>query len=712
MRTIVVSLLAVFFCFQGLAQKLEWAGLVLGSRPLGLAPCSAGDANGATYIGGLFKDSFNTNLFAGTLLNLSTTNPFGAAYFTKYDSNGVVQYSKTFLSSGGPSQILNIEATNSSVIICGSYYGNCIYDSNGSIATLPAYPVFTPNNYESAAFIAKYTLGGVLLWIKHFKPTQTTNWQSNFVTTTNPKNQNIGCLIAYRDSINFMGVTYDIALQKGFHQLLTELDSNGNVISTMLLKQAKFNGNYYYHNQMKWTAKNELYLTGHFVDTLDFIKAGIVTRLTNPTKNAACFVAKFDSVLSVIKINSFGQAQSTDSSQHNYIFDIVIDTTTNSYTIFGGFSSKEFGFDNSGDSSYILSPRYGNEAILVKYDSTGKALWLKRLFDCAVYGHNNFWPKMTTANNGDLIVRATIGITCDLDPTEGVQYNTNPLNLNYNSTIIKYSDTGRLLWHQSINCPFITEALGIHTDLNDNIYMTSRLFLNATSNKFDANMSTSDTIILAIHPSKISILIEKLKPCTQEQGQLPIQSCAPFLLPSGQKIFADGTYPFSSLDSEACLTNYTYVVDIVETDTTVLQNGASFQTANPNTQYQYQWLNCNTNSLIAGATGSNFTATENGAYAVIVNNGVCVDTSACISLNNLSLNSSNANALGISKIASNKFLINKNLSAADIMCYDVLGAKIPFNIASKGASTEITVLHHSGLVMVQAGGVMGKVVVW
>lgn len=55
----------------------------------------------------------------------------------------------------------------------------------------------------------------------------------------------------------------------------------------------------------------------------------------------------------------------------------------------------------------------------------------------------------------------------------------------------------------------------------------------------------------------------------------------------------------------------------------------------------YQWINCATNSPIAGETGQSFTATANGSYAVIVTEGSCSDTSACVSISTVGLTEHN-----------------------------------------------------------------------
>ena len=46
----------------------------------------------------------------------------------------------------------------------------------------------------------------------------------------------------------------------------------------------------------------------------------------------------------------------------------------------------------------------------------------------------------------------------------------------------------------------------------------------------------------------------------------------------------------------------------------------------------YQWIDCLDNSVIAGETGQSFTALLSGNYAVIVTDGACSDTSACVNI--------------------------------------------------------------------------------
>jgi hypothetical protein len=76
--------------------------------------------------------------------------------------------------------------------------------------------------------------------------------------------------------------------------------------------------------------------------------------------------------------------------------------------------------------------------------------------------------------------------------------------------------------------------------------------------------------------------------------------------------------------------------EITELDTSVVQTD-NILTANAE-GLSYQWINCDTNEPIEGATEQTFMATENGSYAVVLTLESCglSDTSECIEVNSLS----------------------------------------------------------------------------
>lgn len=57
-----------------------------------------------------------------------------------------------------------------------------------------------------------------------------------------------------------------------------------------------------------------------------------------------------------------------------------------------------------------------------------------------------------------------------------------------------------------------------------------------------------------------------------------------------------------------------------------------------NSAVSYQWINCATNTAIAGETNETFTPISNGSYAVLTTNiDGCVDTSECVTISNVGI---------------------------------------------------------------------------
>ncbi len=77
-------------------------------------------------------------------------------------------------------------------------------------------------------------------------------------------------------------------------------------------------------------------------------------------------------------------------------------------------------------------------------------------------------------------------------------------------------------------------------------------------------------------------------------------------------------------------------------DTSVTFNGTTF--AANDSAASYQWYNCSTNTVVAGATGQTFTPTSSGSYTVILTQGSCSDTSGCFNFVYTSISNHLANS--------------------------------------------------------------------
>ena len=95
----------------------------------------------------------------------------------------------------------------------------------------------------------------------------------------------------------------------------------------------------------------------------------------------------------------------------------------------------------------------------------------------------------------------------------------------------------------------------------------------------------------------------------------------------GNLYTASGTYQQTIPNAVGCDSVMTLQLTLQTIDPTVSTTGFTITSNQANASYQ--WLDCASNTPIAGATNGSYTATENGSYAVVVTLGNCVDTSSC-----------------------------------------------------------------------------------
>lgn len=130
-------------------------------------------------------------------------------------------------------------------------------------------------------------------------------------------------------------------------------------------------------------------------------------------------------------------------------------------------------------------------------------------------------------------------------------------------------------------------------------------------------------------------------------------------------------------------------------------------TASASGTVTYQWINCDDNSPISGATASSYIATTPGEYAVIVDNGTCSDTSACVLVDDLSVSDVE---LGQSIVAYpnpvNDQLTIKNYSNTAVVftVIDINGKVVAENVTLEKVTVVNTAAWNKGVYFVQFNG--------
>lgn len=118
--------------------------------------------------------------------------------------------------------------------------------------------------------------------------------------------------------------------------------------------------------------------------------------------------------------------------------------------------------------------------------------------------------------------------------------------------------------------------------------------------------------------------------CANSYGDISVSICDAYFSPSGIYEWTEsGVFTDTLASITGCDSIITIDLTITSADITVTI-GLDDLTSNE-TDAIYQWIDCNRDMLpIGGAIDQIFTPEEGGSYAVIVNDGGCIDTSDCI----------------------------------------------------------------------------------
>ncbi|MCB0477046.1 MAG: T9SS type A sorting domain-containing protein [Crocinitomicaceae bacterium] len=200
----------------------------------------------------------------------------------------------------------------------------------------------------------------------------------------------------------------------------------------------------------------------------------------------------------------------------------------------------------------------------------------------------------------------------------------------------------------------ITECDGGSVTVGNNTYSTTGVYtdvLTSIATGCDSTVTTDLTI---------------LAPITSSQT---LNECNGFTITVGSNTYsATGTYT-DVLTSIATGCDSTVTTDLTinapDATTSLAGTTISANTAGAT----YTWIDCdNNNAAINGETAQDFTPTQNGNYAVVVNDGNCSDTSACVNIATVGLDDYDSNEIALYP---NPFTNLLNIQVNDSQSFDL-----------------------------------------
>lgn len=225
--------------------------------------------------------------------------------------------------------------------------------------------------------------------------------------------------------------TTNITAEGGDDIFVQKLDANGNLLWVRSIGGIGDD----YGTDIVTDATGNIYVTGHFSETVDFDPGAGSTTLTSQG-----YSDNF-----ILKLSPQGDllwVRQTGGSYFEYSFSIAIDGSNNLYTT-GDFEGN-VDFD-PGTAVLNLSSNGGSDVYIQKFDETGSLLWA-RTFGGSGYDRGY---SLEVDAMGNVHTAGTFQYTVDFDPNSGVNDLTSA-NLS-DFFIQKLSPSGDFLWVRALN---------------------------------------------------------------------------------------------------------------------------------------------------------------------------------------------------------------------------------------------------------------------
>ncbi len=238
--------------------------------------------------------------------------------------------------------------------------------------------------------------------------------------------------------------------------------------------------------------------------------------------------------------------------------------------------------------------------------------------------------------------------------------------------------TLNLTVNQPTNSSFaVTECEPYTWPLNNQTYTTSGAYTHVIPNA--NNCDSTITLNLTINQPTSSTITQT--------------ACGSYTL-NGQTYTSSGTYTQVVSNAASCDSTITLNLTINDVNATVTASGIVLTASQSGATYQ--WIDCDNNDApIAGATSQSFTPTQNGNYAVTITANGCTETSDCMPVNSVGIETVEQNDWSVYPNPGNGMftIIGESLnSATSIKVTNALGQELkPATTNSNGViSFDIT----------------------
>ncbi len=593
------------------------------------------DNSGNIISTGLFIGTVDFDPGAGTY-NLSSSSMQGNTYIQKVDAAGALIWARSF--SGGTHNIGNgIECDNAgNIYICGSFNGTVDFD--------PSAAVFNASSVSGAdVFIVKLTSSGNFVWVRTYSSGGASGdgaW--NIDASGNNHLVVVGSIYGNCDFDPGPGVMMVTSLDSLTENIFVmKLDSAGQTVWARGITGA----NWQEADDVQCDVNGNVYVVGQYTDTVDFDPGPGVYDLIPSNSSYEGFILVLD------PNGNFIRAQTIASPSASVCMSVTVSSNGDA-TIAGHFwGTTDF---DPGSGVYNLVSTNQGSLFVMRLDASGNLLWA-----ISAGGNGGDLARTITEDSqANIYVAGEFQSTVDFDPGPAT-YNLISNSFSTDVFFLKLTSSGNFVWATQLGSNMSDYCFSITT------FGTAVI----TTGRFDATADFDPQAgVFSMTPSGSDAFVMKYTQCLADTNAVNTSACYSYTL-NNQSYSASGSYYQNLLSVNGCDSVVQLNLTIDTVNTGVSMTGATL-TASASSA-TYQWISCETQQPIVGATSQSFSPSLNGTYAVIVTQNNCTDTSACQTVLSVAI-TEQANEFSLSPNPSNGVFELKSAQPAE--CVEVYSA--------------------------------------
>jgi len=608
-------------------NQLDWANSIGGTSGNDQGRAITVADNGDVYTAGKFGGTVDFD--KGTGVHTMTSNGAYDAYIVKTNSAGTFIWAKQFGGTTGSDYGTALEVDASGVYLGGVFKGSGVeFDAGAGSTTLSS----AGTNID--AFILKMDTAGNFMWASKYGGTSgdgpndfVLDGIGNLYIAGHFNSGSPWSSASFGPSISLSNTANQWGSGQYEDAIVARMDTTGNFI---WVKQFGASGQSRAEG-ITVDSQGNVIVTGWFKEEID-LDPTAGSLIADCVGDRDIFYAKLDTAGNVAWAKTHG-AWSTDQGR-----SVVCDKDDNIY-ITGTFSGS-IDFNYSATATDSLTSDGGKDLYLQKLTPAGNFIWVKQIGGVA----NTFPKDLNIDSFGYLYVTGTTaGALVDHNP--GVGIDTTAYFGGQDIFIDKLDVDGNFVWAKAYGSTGGDQSFQSFVDDAGNYYTTG-FYLDTVDFNYGAGL---DTLVSShngtVHKMDAFFLKLESSCSTPFSSSETIMSCGAYTWAANDSTYQlDGVYTEvlgSMYGCDSIVTLNLTISNII--DVTVSINSGNL-IANA-TGMVYQWLDCdNGYAAIVGDTSATFIPSVSGNYAVSIDDGTCVDTSACYSVigvgvNDLALNS-------------------------------------------------------------------------